>query len=112
MHAKNMHSLPAKPCSYSKACCYMTSAFLILRCTFFAATNARLNGARTKMILAISDMLRKEGVLYTMPPVARMEGQSADFECSPGSGAQGDIGLVGQLGVYNMMPGVTSLSAQ
>lgn len=77
-----------------------------------AATNGRLNAARTKMILTISDMLRKEGVLYTMPPMAKIEGQRADFEGTSNSGAQGDIGLVGQLGVYNMMPNVTSLTAQ
>lgn len=65
--------------------------------------------ARTKMILAISDMLRKEGILYTMPPMAQIEGHNGNTSLADGGG-QGDLGLVGQVGVYNIMPQVTNLS--
>lgn len=76
-----------------------------------AATNGRLIPARTKMILAISDMLRKEGILYTMPPIAKVEGHSAEVEGTDTSGPA-DMGLVTQMGVYNMMPNMTSLTVQ
>ena len=34
----------------------------------FAATSSRLFPARTKLLFAITQQLRKEGVLYTLPP--------------------------------------------
>ena len=66
--------------------------------------------ARTKMILAISTMLRKEGILYTMPPMAQHEGHSSGTSVHDGGG-QGDMGLVGQVGVYNIMPQVTTMAS-
>lgn len=66
--------------------------------------------ARTKMILAISDMLRKEGVLYTMPPMAKIDGQRREYDLE-GEAAPSDMGLVGQMGVYSMMPNVTTMTA-
>ena len=74
-----------------------------------AATNSRLMSARTKMILAISTMLRKEGILYTMPPMAQHESGGGGTSVHDGGG-QSDMGLVGQVGVYNIMPQVTNMS--
>lgn len=61
------------------------------------------------MILAISSMLRKEGVLYTMPPMAQIEGNNGGTNVHD-SGGQADMGLVGQVGVYNIMPQVTNMA--
>lgn len=72
---------------------------------FAAATNPRLIPARTKMILAISNMLRTEGVLYTMPPMAQKEGGTTGTSILDKGGAQ-DMGLVSQMGIYNLMPQV------
>ncbi len=54
--------------------------------------------ARTKMILAISDMLRKEGVLYTMPPMAQKDGAGASTSIMDRGGAH-DMGLVSEAGM-------------
>ena len=65
--------------------------------------------ARTKMILAISNMLRKEGVLYTMPPMAQKDGAGGSTSIADRGGAQ-DMGMVSQMGVYNLMPQVGPLN--
>lgn len=62
------------------------------------------------MILALSTMLRKEGILYTMPPMAQHEGSNGGTSVHDGGG-QGDMGLVGQVGVYNIMPQVTTMAS-
>jgi hypothetical protein len=59
------------------------------------------------MILAISNMLRSEGVLYTMPPMAMKEGGHTSTSILDKGGAQ-DMGLVSQMGIYNLMPQVSS----
>ena len=51
-----------------------------------AVTSTRLIPARSKMIIAISDMLRSEGVLYTMPPMSRPSGPTQDTSVDDGGG--------------------------
>jgi len=67
------------------------------------------------MILAISEMLRNEGVLYTSPPMVHKEGGGASTSILDSGGAStsildkggaDDMRLVSQMGVYNLMPQV------
>ena len=54
-------------------------------------------------------MLCKEGILYTMPPMAQHDGSNGTTSVADGAG-QADMGLVGQVGVYNSMPQYTMLA--
>ena len=51
-----------------------------------AGTNPRLIPARSKMIIAISDMLRAEGVLYTMPPMSKINAPTHNTSVDDGGG--------------------------
>ena len=51
-----------------------------------AVTSPRLIPARSKMIIAISDMLRSEGVLYTMPPMSRPTAPTQNTSVDDGGG--------------------------
>jgi hypothetical protein len=46
-------------------------------------------------------------VLYTMPPMAMKEGGHTSTSILDKGGAQ-DMGLVSQMGIYNLMPQVSS----
>ena len=63
--------------------------------------------ARTKMVIAISKLLFEQGILYTLPPVKRAD-RAVDQDIPDAEGTQ-DMGLVGQMATYSMMPQVTQL---
>ena len=66
--------------------------------------------ARTKMLLAISDLLREEGILYTVPPMQKIDGSSPATQVDD-DGGRHDMMLISQTAVYDLMPQMTALSS-